>query len=183
MPPPEAEPAPTLQCEPITDFESAEANEQWVVVNDGVMGGRSSGDRAFTDTTMVFSGAINTNGGGFSSLRLPLGPGVLAGHDRIVFRARADARSYMVTFDDSSPGRNRRVSFRAPIEFETTGEWETVSVAFADLFPAAFGTPVIDDPFRPDLATRMGIMLSDGIDGEFTLEIDTIEVCGPADAT
>ncbi len=64
-----------------------------------------------------------------------------------------------------------------PINFTKVDQWETVSVAFDDLFPAVFGNPVIDEPFRKDLATRMGIMLSDGFDGSFSLEVDSIEVC------
>ncbi len=170
-------PESSVHCVTIADFESDAANEQWIVVNDGVMGGLSFGDRTFADGAMVFSGTINTDGGGFSSLRLPLSQGLIEDTDQVVIRARADARSYMVTFDDSLPNRNQRVSFRAPIEFVNPGEWETVTVQFADLFPAAFGTPVESEPFRNDLATRIGIMLGDGLDGEFKLEVDTIEVC------
>ena len=141
------------------------------------MGGRSLGDRTFADDTMIFSGAINTDGGGFSSLRLMVDPGVLAEADHMKVRARSDGRTYLLTFDDSLAGRNRRVSFRAPMVFESPGEWETVTVRFADLYPAVFGQRVEDVAFRPDLATRIGIMQSDGIDGEFQLEIDHIEAC------
>jgi len=161
----------------IADFSTDEGNEQWLVVNDNVMGGRSLGDRSFADDTMIFSGSINTDGGGFSSLRLMIDPGVLAAADRVRVRARTDGRNYMLTFDDALEGRNRRVSFRAPMVFESTGEWETVTVRFTDLYPAVFGQRVDDVAFRPDLATRIGIMQSDGIDGEFQLEIDHIEAC------
>ena len=83
----------------------------------------------------------------------------------------------MVTFDDDVPARDRRVSHRAPIEFAAAGEWQTVSVSFDSLFPAIFGQPIDDLPFREDLATRMGVMISDGVDGAFRLEIDWIDLC------
>ncbi len=165
-------------CRRLTDFEDPEANDRWLVVNDDVMGGRSDGGLAFEDGALVFEGVINTNGGGFSSLRLPLEPGTLVGHDRIELRARTDGRTYMVTFDDDLPSRDRRVSHRSPIGFEGSGEWETVSVAFEDLFPAIFGRPIEDLPFREDLATRLGLMISDGLDGPFRLEVDWIDLCG-----
>jgi len=168
--------APIL-CATIADFTAAEENEQWLVVNDNVMGGRSLGDRTFTDSTMVFAGAINTNGGGFSSLRLMLAPEALADADHVQVRAKSDGRTYLMTFDDALDGRNRRVSFRAPLEFVTPGEWETVTVRFADLYPAVFGERVEAAPFRADLATRIGIMQSDGIDGDFELEVDLIQAC------
>lgn len=165
-------------CQRLTDFEDDEANRRWLVVNDDVMGGRSDGGLSFESGALVFEGDINTNGGGFSSLRLPLDPGVLVGHDRIELRARPDGRTYMVTFDDDLPSRDRRVSHRSPIPFDGTGEWQTVSVAFEDLFPAIFGRPIEDLPFREDLASRLGLMISDGLDGPFRLEVDWIDLCG-----
>ncbi|MEL6983580.1 MAG: CIA30 family protein, partial [Actinomycetota bacterium] len=166
-----------LRCETLTDFEDAESNGRWAVVNDDVMGGRSLGGLAFVDGALLFEGDINTNGGGFASLRLALEPEALVGADHIRFRARPDGRDYMVTFDDNLSSRDRRVSHRAPIGFDGAGEWQTVSVAFADLFPAIFGQPVDDLPFRPDLATRLGLMISDGRDGPFRLDVDRIELC------
>jgi hypothetical protein len=44
---------------------------KWLVQVDGVMGGRSSGSASFQNGAMVFSGSINLNGGGFSSVRKP----------------------------------------------------------------------------------------------------------------
>lgn len=164
-------------CHRLTDFDSDDANQRWQAVNDDVMGGQSVGGPSFDDGVLVFEGRINTDGGGFSSLRLPLEPEALAPHDRIEFRARPDDRIYMVTFDDDLASRNRRVSHRAPIEFAAPGDWQTVSVAFDNLFPAVFGRPIDGLPFRKDLATRMGLMISDGVDGPFRLEIGWIDLC------
>ena len=164
-------------CRRLTDFDSADANQQWLVVNDDVMGGKSLGQLSFGTGTLIFGGEINTDGGGFSSVRLPLQPQTLSNHDRIEFRARPDDRSYTLILDDDRPARSRRVSHRAPIGFEPAGEWQTVSVSFTDLFPAALGKPIDDLPFRKDLVTRMGVMISDATDGPFQLEIDWIELC------
>lgn len=172
--------ASEFRCLTIANFESDQANAKWLVVNDDVMGGRSFGDRSFSDQTMAFTGTIDTDGGGFSSLRLPLAEGALTGFDRVLFRARSDGRSYRLTFADGLDNRNRRVSFRAPLEFTTAGAWETVTVYLDALVAEVFGQPVAADPFVPELATRIGIMLSDGVDGEFNLEVDHIQACAPA---
>ncbi len=82
-----------------------------------------------------------------------------------------------MTFDDDRASRYRRVSHRAPIEFGAPGEWQTVSVSFNDLYPAVFGRPIEDLPLRKDLATRMGLLVSDGVDGPFRLEIDWVDLC------
>ncbi len=161
----------------LTDFDCDEANQRWLVVNDDVMGGRSLGGLSFDAGILIFEGQIDTDGGGFSSLRLPLEPQALGPYDRIELRARPDDRAYSVTFDDDTASGNRRVSHRAAIEFAAPGEWQTISVSFDILSPAIFGRPIDDLPFRKHLATRMGLLISDGADGPFRLEIDWIDLC------
>ncbi|MDG2111087.1 MAG: CIA30 family protein [Actinomycetota bacterium] len=161
----------------MADFESDDANQQWSVVNDDVMGGRSLGGLSFNAGILTFEGEIDTDGGGFSSLRLPLEPQTLSPYDRIELRARPDDRTYMVTFDDDPASGNRRVSHRAPIEFTASGQWQTISVPFDKLSPAIFGRPIDHLPFRKHLATRMGLLISDAVDGPFRLEIDWIDLC------
>ena len=146
------------------------------MVNDNVMGGQSEGGLSFGNETMIFEGDINTNGGGFASLRLPLDAGTLTPFDSVEVRARPDARSYTVTFDDGPSSRKRQVSHRSIIGFDSPGEWQVVSVPFDNLSPAIFGRPIEDLPFRKDLANRLGLMISDGIDGPFRLEIDWIDL-------
>ena len=152
-------------------------NQRWSVVNDDVMGGRSHGGLSFDAGILIFEGEIDTNGGGFSSLRLPLEPQTLSPYDRIELRARPDDRAYIVTFDDDLASGNRRVSHRAPIEFPAPGQWQTISVSFDELSAAIFGRPIDDLPFRKHLATRMGLLISDAVDGPFRLEIDWIDLC------
>ncbi len=176
---PETAFSPDSDCVLLTDFTSTEHNARWQTVNDNVMGGQSVGGPQFIDDVLVFSGEINTDGGGFSSLRMPLDPGELDGVDRVVIRAQTDGRPYMVTFDDELPKRDRRVTHRAPIVFQDDEGWQVATVMFADLFPFVFGQRVDDLPFRPDLASRMGLMISDGIDGRFELQVDQILLCRP----
>jgi hypothetical protein len=161
----------------LADFDCDEANQRWSVVNDNVMGGRSLGGLSFEDGILIFEGQIDTDGGGFSSLRLPLEPQALRPYDRIELRARPDDRAYMVTFEDDLASGNRQVSHRAPIEFPDPGVWQTISVSFDTLSPAIFGQPIDDLPVQKHLATRMGLLISDGADGPFRLEIDWIDLC------
>ncbi len=174
------EPQPTEQlsdCVRLTDFATEAERDAWQTVNDNVMGGRSAGGPSFGDGLMVFSGETNTDGGGFSSLRLALAPDALSEFERVVVRARPDGRQYMITFDDNVSTRDRRVSHRAPLAFEPNDDWQEVSVSFDEVSPALFGRPVDDLPFDKTLATRMGIMINDGLDGPFRLEIDWIDLC------
>lgn len=154
----------------VTDFDEPD----WVIVNDGVMGGRSVGEGAIVDGVLVFDGTIVTQGGGFSSVR-GLVAGRLTGATELVLRVRTDGRSYELLADDAE-SRRQRVTHYRPIVVEGT-DWQQVSVPLTGMEARVFGTPVDAAPFQPDLATEIGVILADGLDGPFSFEIDWIDAC------
>lgn len=167
------------RCVRLTNFALDAENFGWFIVNDNVMGGRSSGGPTFENSTMVFEGEIDTNGGGFSSVRAQIGPTTLAESTHLIVRARPDERTYKVILEDGLQGRDRRISQQQTLTFGPADEdgWQTARIDFDQLDPRIFGRGVDASPFRPDLATQLGIMISDGIDGPFRIEIDWIDAC------
>jgi len=169
-----------LSCTVLTDF--TQANEAWRAVNDGVMGGRSEGGPSFADGAMTFAGVVNTNGGGFSSVRALLGPGTLEGATTIRVTGRTDARTYKLVLSDAADGRDRRVSHQGVLISEPAVEGDTdLSVAVVDLGAletSIFGQAVFTEPFEPALAIELGIQIADGIDGPFELQVTQLERCG-----
>ncbi len=165
--PPAAEPT---GCERLTEFDDA----NWFIVNDGVMGGRSQAQGAIGDGALTWTGTIVTAGGGFSSIRGPV-DGEFTGATSLTLRVRTDGRPYELLADDAVDGRGR-VTHYAPIQV-TGGAWQEVSVSLVDMEARVFGNPVIAEPFAPDLATQVGVILADGIDGDFSFEIDWIDAC------
>lgn len=157
------------------DLSDIETARQWRAVNDGVMGGLSSGGPSMGDGHMVFSGTINTNGGGFSSIRTRVEPGALSGADGVRLTIRSDGRDYKLTFRTSERWRGRSVSYQAPIPNPPSGQWGEVFVPFADLDTSVFGRRVRAGAFEPGDVREMGIILADGRDGPFRLEIERLE--------
>lgn len=162
------------------DFEKQQNMGRWVAVNDGVMGGRSSGGPAMADDFMVFEGVINTNGGGFSSVRRAMEPGELSGMSGFAMRVRSDGRGYKLTMRSDARYRFRRVSFQAPIPATTPGEWEDVFIPFDALDASIFGRKVYGASFNADAVQEIGIIIADGIDGSFRLDVKTVEACQTA---
>ena len=102
------------------DFEDA-GKARWRVESDRVMGGRSTGSAEVTEGTLVFTGEVVSEGGGFSSVRA--GRQVnLSGYDGIELRVRGGGRTFELDVSDGTESRGREVNRRGP--FPTTGFWK-----------------------------------------------------------
>ena len=86
--------SPYGACETVTMLDNFKTDTGWRAVNDNVMGGRSQGRVSIGNGFLVFEGAINTNGGGFASIRRPMALGELANAKALVLRVKSDGRSY-----------------------------------------------------------------------------------------
>ncbi|NBB87007.1 MAG: CIA30 family protein, partial [Bacteroidetes bacterium] len=152
------------------DFEGSNA-PQWSIENDGVMGGRSEGFVEIADGTLVFTGDVVTEGGGFTSVRAARRVD-LSGYDGIELRVRGGGRTFALDVDDGTRSRGREVTRRGPVP--TTDAWETVRVPFTSLQASAHGQRVRVDPLDPSAVQSIGIYIIDGQDGPFRLEVDWI---------
>ncbi|MEM8708558.1 MAG: CIA30 family protein [Actinomycetota bacterium] len=156
------------RCVRVTDFDEPD----WFIVNDGVMGGRSDARGGVADGVLAWEGTIVTQGGGFSSIRGPV-DGELAGASELVLRIRTDGRAFELLADDAG---STRVTHYNPID-ATGGDWEEVVVPLTGMEARIFGSLVDADAFQPDRANQIGVILADGMDGDFAFEIDWIDAC------
>jgi hypothetical protein len=157
----------------LLDFSRPEAGE-WLVVNDGVMGGVSSSTMETTASgTGVFAGELSLeNNGGFASVRTSMDVPGLSRFAGLVLRVRGDGRHYQVRLrtDDRFDG----IAYRA--EFQTTpDEWITVTQPFASFVPTFRGyVPPGAPPLDPDAVRQLGFLLADEKEGTFRLEVDHV---------
>jgi len=161
---------------PLVSFQSPSEPDAWRTVNDAVMGGRSSGGSLVEDGQLIFSGVINTQGGGFSSVRRSMVPGALVGAQAIVLSLKPDRRSYRLIARTSARFLGRPVSYQAAIPQSPAGEWSTVRVPVSDFSPSVFGRQVPASRFSPAEVSELGLIIADKRDGEFTLQVRSIGV-------
>ena len=155
-------------------FDFADGAPGWRTVNDNVMGGRSRGGFAVEQGVLVFSGSTNTDGGGFSSVRAGVAQGALDGVVELHIGAVTDGRAYELQVDDAVSGR---VTHYGALALGGVAGVAAAAVDLTDLEPRVFGTVVDAEPFAPALATSIGFILADGVDGPFDLTIDWIDAC------
>lgn len=146
--------------------------EAWRAVNDGVMGGISSGRMAQVDGLLRFEGDISLeNNGGFASVRLAVEQD-LSSTSAVRLQVRGDGRRYQfrIRLDSGLDG----IAWRA--EFDTSGEWQTVVLPLAEFVPVFRGRLVAGaGPVVPANIAQVGFMLADRKPGAFALDIRSIE--------
>jgi hypothetical protein len=164
-------------CKLLYAFDNATQAAPWQTVNDNVMGGRSSGGASYADGSLLFTGNINTDGGGFSSIRTALPQGILEGMNLFKLRVLPDTRHYQLILQTDASFGGRPVAYRADIQNLRPGEWSDGSVLFSELQPTVFGRQLPGPAFDASRARLLGIIIADARDGAFRLEIETIHVC------
>jgi monofunctional biosynthetic peptidoglycan transglycosylase len=146
----------------------------WRSINDGVMGGLSSGRMWLEDDVAVFGGTLSLeNNGGFSSIRsIPAEHG-LAGKDGLVLRVRGDGRTYGLRLRTND--RFDGPSYQASLPTRD-GEWTEVRIPF-DTFQAVYrGRKVPRYPvLSPEKIRTFGLIIADKQPGDFRLELDWIQ--------
>lgn len=159
----------------LADFEESDVAAGWKTVNDNVMGGRSKGGPTFGKGLLVFTGATNTNGGGFSSIRTEPGDYDLSGKSGLLMRVRGDGRTYKASLRTDAAMRSWAVPFRA--DFETKkGEWREVYLPLESFKPTFHGRSLSNPPaLKPAKVKSLGFMIYDKKDGPFSLEVDWVK--------
>lgn len=152
----------------ITDF-SAATDLGWFVVNDNVMGGRSSGSFYIHDAGLVFSGSTNTDGGGFSSIRSRSQVSPLNGYTAIIVTARGDGRRYVLRLECDGG-----IAYWADFE-PSAGCASPTRVPLSSFRPRFRGRWLDGPPLKASAIETVGFMCYDGRDGPFCLEVKRIE--------
>ena len=164
-------------CRTLIEHSESDTANPWRTVNDAVMGGRSTGGSTLRAGVLLFAGSTNTNGGGFSSIRLPVERGSLAGADHLKLHMQRDARAYSVTLRTNVRLFGRRIAFRAPIADAPEAEWGDGVLRFDRLKASLNGRSVSGAVFDPGEAVEVGLIIYDGEDGPFEMRLKRIEAC------
>ena len=167
-------PAQERTVRTLMSFDNGPQEARWVAVNDGVMGGRSSGGPTVADGRLEFSGTLSlANNGGFSSVRSVGRNFDLSDASHIVLRVRGDGRRYQLRLATDARYRGMPISYGA--EFDTTaGEWTEVRLPLAALRPTVRGSTLQGPPLDPSNVGEIGLLSADKREGAFTLLVDWI---------
>lgn len=160
----------------LVDFNPGPAELRWIAVNDGVMGGRSSGGPVIVNGKLTFSGELSlANNGGFSSVRSVGRDFDLSGFSALVLRVRGDGRRYQLRLATDASYRGMTVSYGAAFDTEA-GNWIDVRVPLASLEPTVRGSRLAGPALDSTRVRELGLLIADKREGAFALSVDWIAV-------
>lgn len=153
-------------------FDKNSATSDWRIVDDVVMGGKSSGDFHINESgNGVFGGSVSLeNNGGFSSVR-HIGTFQIQSRKKILIHLRGDGSDYQFRVKANSADRHSYIA-----AFSTSGEWEIIEIQLADMYPAFRGRKLSISNFDQDQIEEMAFLIGNKKAQEFKLEIKSIEL-------
>lgn len=155
------------------DFNLECSINNWRVVDDVVMGGRSDGSFKINNASHgEFSGDVSLeNNGGFSSVRYNFKTVNASDYESFKIRLKGDGKNYQfrVKSDD-----NQRYSYI--YEFQTSGEWETISIPFKKMKPAFRGRQLNQPNYTGNQMEQVAFLIGNKKEQSFKLLVDKIEL-------
>ncbi len=158
------------------DFGIEKDGRNWLVVNDGVMGGLSLGRAGLDENSLLFVGEISfDNNGGFASVRSNRMRLDLKDAEFIELRYRLTGLNFALRFEEYS--RFWQPYYSYPLEV-TNGEWVTMKIPVNELRETRLSnyTGKLFDKEKSRPFFRLGLMSNDKKEERFELELDYIKI-------
>jgi hypothetical protein len=157
----------------IFDFKTNKELSSWYVVNDDVMGGRSTADFFRSPAGhAVFEGKVSLeNNGGFSSVRHRFPEKKIEGYQFISIRLKGDGKKYQFRMKTSRWDRHSYIYY-----FETSGEWQTIQIPLSEMKPSFRGN-FLDMPNYPgEKVEEIAFLIANYKAEKFNLKLESISL-------
>ena len=148
---------------------------QWQQFNDDVMGGQSTSTFSWQSANLTFSGFVNTNGGGFASIRTEPDPSLAKAfinltNPTITIEIQGDGQRYQF-------GVQTQANLNYWVDVDSPTQWQTFSFPLAQLVAKRRGRIIADAaPLEALDITGFNLMISHGQHGSFTLQLRNLSL-------
>ncbi|MDB4088779.1 CIA30 family protein [Flavobacteriales bacterium] len=157
----------------IFDFNKNSNIENWRIVDDVVMGGRSSGNFILnSEGHAVFKGEVSLeNNGGFSSVRYNFEKQLINERTKIIIKLKGDGKKYQFRIKANSRDYYSYIAI-----FSTTGEWQEVEIPLDEMYPSFRGRKINQPNFSKEYIEELAFLIGNKRKENFKLLIDKIEL-------
>ena len=155
----------------IYTFSSQTNIREWLIVNDGVMGGISNSSLVLTNAGYGrFSGHVSmANNGGFASIQLNKTIKLAEEKKFIVLRIKGDGKRYEFRLKGDISQSQSYVQ-----QFDTSGEWENIKLEISKFHPQYRGRKLNIPNFNFKNIEELSFLIANKQEEDFELLIDWI---------
>ena len=155
----------------IFDFSRDTDISVWKVVDDVVMGGKSSGKFSINNEgNAVFYGNVSLeNNGGFSSVRHQFLKKKINSSTKIKIRLKGDGNAYQLRIK-----KNQSDYYSYVATFQTNNNWEIIEVNLSEMQPKFRGKSLSLPNFSENSFEEIAFLIGNKKAQDFCLEIDKI---------
>ncbi|GER61014.1 CIA30 family protein [Patiriisocius marinus] len=155
----------------IFNFEKNVDIQDWNIVDDVVMGGKSNGSFTLNNEGHgVFSGVISLkNNGGFSSVRYQFETLDISDKTFVYIKLKGDGKQYQFRIKDE---KNAYFSYIFP--FQTTGDWEEITIPLNKMYASFRGRTLNIPNFSENQLEEIVFLIGNKKAEDFELQIDSI---------
>lgn len=160
-----------IQPDPLYQFTTASNTNDWRIVNDVVMGGKSSASLHINAAGKgVFEGYVSLeNNGGFSSLRYRLNKEGIKPNTTLVLKIKGDGKKYQFRIKDKLSNYYSYTS-----SFTSSTEWEIIKIPLAEMYPTFRGRTLNIPNYKEGTIEEIAFLIGNKRAESFKLEIDFI---------
>ncbi len=160
-----------LPAQVIFDFNKNADTSKWKIIDDVVMGGKSSGNFYINGSgNGVFEGEVSLeNNGGFSSLRLRFDKVSTEGFTKIVVKVKGDGKKYQFRIKTKTSDYYSYISY-----FESKQEWTDIEIPLKTMSPAFRGRKLDIPNYDADFIEEIAFLIGNKKEERFKLEINKI---------
>lgn len=157
----------------IFDFNHEADIKKWIIVDDVVMGGRSSGDFILNgEGHGVFHGNVSLeNNGGFSSVRYRSGKLPINNKTKFLIRLKGDGKAYQLRIKSETSDYKSYI-----MPFNTSGKWQEIEINLADMYPSFRGRRLSEPNFTGKYLEEISFLIANNKNEDFRLIIDVIKL-------
>lgn len=157
----------------IFHFQFSSLLHDWTIVDDIVMGGKSSSSfKLNSDGFGVFQGEISLdNNGGFSSVRYRFSKILIEEQTKLIVKLKGDRKKFQVRIKAKAEDSYSYIAY-----FETTGEWQEVEIPLNEMYPSFRGRKLEEPNFKDDYIEEIAFLIGNKKQETFKLLLDRIEL-------
>lgn len=157
----------------IFDFNLKSDLSNWKIVNDAVMGGKSTSKFYLDpDGFGTFEGSVSLkNNGGFSSVKYVFKAIDLKGAKHFCIRLKGDGKQYQFRVKNHQTDSHSYV-----FPFQTGTDWQTIEIPISELYPAFRGQKLNLPNYDGSSLEEIAFLIGNKKEESFQLQIDNIEV-------